>query len=938
MNAERRLDSLEKIFQKNEIFRETYHNQMLDYITKGQVEVVPAKDSTSITFYLPHQGVSKEKRGRTKWRIVFDASSHEANAPSLNDALEMGPNLLPEIFAILLRFRLHPIAIISDITQAFLQMVLDEKDRDLTRFFWYKITQDTEGNYCTTNEIIIYRFTRIPFGLTCSPFLLSATLREHAENHKTTFPVAAPLVDNNTFMDDFAAGAENDNGAITIYYELTALMKLLNFALAKWATNSEQLQSIWRAEGREFDVETQVLGVSWNTEGDYLLLNPEEITSKLSTGPTTKRNLLRTTARFYDPLGLFSPVSVIGKLLFQDTWCRGIGWNELLPSDLGARWHTWVSTLPSLSQARIPRWLGTFRDSNTQVHVFCDASEKAYGAALYIRAAGDENTCTNLACSKNRLAPVKKVTLPRLELLAALVGARLLQYFCKATGYDISQAVLWTDATVTLGWVRSDPNRWKTFVCNRVTEIQAYTTPTQWRHCPGQENPADHLTRGLLGNQILSSNAWWHGPSWLSLPAECWPSNISTTNRSLPEIKQTPSQVLAATTPISLINASQYNSYWKLIRTTAWILRFIHNVRNKEKSVGELTAAELTSARKIWIQVVQRECFPAELHALQNNLPLPKGSKIAPFNPFLENGLARLGGRLQFADLTMDQRHPLLLDGAHHFTRLLILQTHVRLHHLGVRIVLSELRTEFWIIRARQVIKRVLNTCLPCKISKNSRGHQIEAPLPSDRVTPSKPFTITGIDFAGPVNIKVGRNEQKAYIALFTCATTRAIHLELCADMTTDTFLMALQRFSGRRSLPHTIYTDNAKTFHAANMELSALWQALSASKTQQFLAHNGVVWKFIAPRAAWWGGWWERMVGTTKRCLRKVLGKSKLTEEQFTTTLVTIEAAINSRPISMAEDSTALTPAHFLIGQRLVTIPTGPEPTTRQNSHENSV
>jgi hypothetical protein len=196
----------------------------------------------------------------------------------------------------------------------------------------------------------------------------------------------------------------------------------------------------------------------------------------------------------------------------------------------------------------------------------------------------------------------------------------------------------------------------------------------------------------------------------------------------------------------------------------------------------------------------------------------------------------------------------------------------------------------------------------------------------------SRPFSVSGVDFAGPLYVKVGRETQKAHIALFTCATTRAVHLELCTDMTTAKFLMAFQRFIGRRGLPHTVYSDNAKTFRAANLELTEVWHALSCGKTHQFLAQNGVSWKFIAPRAAWWGGWWERMVGTTKRCLRKVLGQSSLTEEQLNTTLISIEAAVNSRPITQGEDSEALTPAHFLIGAGLITIPTGPEPETRKD------
>ena len=218
-----------------------------------------------------------------------------------------------------------------------------------------------------------------------------------------------------------------------------------------------------------------------------------------------------------------------------------------------------------------------------------------------------------LACSKNRLAPVKKVTMARLELLAALVETRLLHYFRSATCYDINRAILWSDATVTLCWIHSDPNRWKTFLCNKVAEIQAFTNPTQWRHFPGLDNPADHLSRGLLGDQIQSLDIWWHAPSWLALRAEDWPSGTLATSHSLPEEKKKPSQVLETTTHTSLIDTLRFSSYWKMVRTVAWIVRFLNNVRRKEKSVGELTATELTAARMYWVKVVQEEAFTAEL-------------------------------------------------------------------------------------------------------------------------------------------------------------------------------------------------------------------------------------------------------------------------------------------------------------------------------------
>jgi hypothetical protein len=206
---------------------------------------------------------------------------------------------------------------------------------------------------------------------------------------------------------------------------------------------------------------------------------------------------------------------------------------------------------------------------------------------LYIHSSKDDKTLIRLACSKNRLAPVKRINLPRLELLAALEGTRVLHYFGRATGYDINLAILWSEATVALGWIRSDPNRWKIFVCNRVTEIQTYTNPAQWRHFPGLDNPSDHLLRGLPGDQIQSLNIWWHGPSWLARPAVDWLSGTLPNIHSLPEEKRQPSQVLTTTTPISLIDPSMFSSYWRLVRTTAWILPFLNNVgRGRNPSVS----------------------------------------------------------------------------------------------------------------------------------------------------------------------------------------------------------------------------------------------------------------------------------------------------------------------------------------------------------------
>jgi hypothetical protein len=302
---------------------------------------------------------------------------------------------------------------------------------DFTRFLWYRNSQDGKGDYYTTNEAVTYRFTRLGFGLICFPFLLSVVVRELVAL-KRDHPTAAPLIDPSMFMDDIVAGMEDGNGAINLYYELSSLMKTIRLPMDKWSTNSEDLKEVWKAEGQEVLGTTQVLGIDWNTESDTLWVDPSNTLDNPTKRPITKRRLLQMTAKFYDALGLFSPVPAVGKILFQETLCRGLQWEEIVLNHIGVRWHAWITSLPMLQNIHIPRLIATSGGYDNQIHDFCDASEKAYGAVLYIRSSHGSETQVQIVCS-NRLGPLKKVTLPRIEIIEALVGARVLNYFCRET-------------------------------------------------------------------------------------------------------------------------------------------------------------------------------------------------------------------------------------------------------------------------------------------------------------------------------------------------------------------------------------------------------------------------------------------------------------------------------------------------------------------------
>ncbi|GFT62106.1 integrase catalytic domain-containing protein, partial [Nephila pilipes] len=680
VNVKNRFHSVQKRLSSSNVLKTQYYKCMLNNIEQKQIEVCSTEESNEKQMhYLPHHAVKKVTQTETKWRIVFDASSHDPEMPSLNDTLEAGPNLLPEIVGCLLRFQKHEFAVTCDGKQAFLQLILHEKDRDFTRFLWYKLEFDSSGTPYFTDEIAVYRFSRLPFGLTCSSFLLCASTRELAMRHISEFPIAASMIDKHLYMDDFFASTETETHITMLYHEIKDLMTLMKLPMEKWATNSLKLKDVIQTNKEFHKSTTAVLGIDWDTNDDTLG-NAFKTSFCVAGGkPLTKRWLLRCIDSCYDPLGLFSPFTIIGKILFQDTWILGIKWDELLPTNLSTMWYAAVKQLDDICSIKISRYIGITSHTPYSVHEFCDANGRAYGSVLYIVSSQSN---VHIVCSRNRLAPIKKVTLPRLELLAALMGTRLLKYFCEEVDIQPSAATLWTDSKITL---------------------------TQWRYCPGTQNPADHLSRGIFPSKLSNLKNWWYGPDWLTQEPSLWPTEDLSSYEQLKtdnEVRKPLTQSFYVETTNPVIDITHYSSYTKLLRVIAWILRFLHNCRNEQSFLFELTAEELQKAKDYWILNVQQQCFHVEMEALKNNRPSPTTSKIARFNPFLKNNQIRLGGRLQFVPLSTDVRHPLLLEGNHPFVLLLIKNTHVRLHHLGTRIVLSELRSDFWILRGRQAIKK----------------------------------------------------------------------------------------------------------------------------------------------------------------------------------------------------------------------------------------
>jgi hypothetical protein len=506
------------------------------------------------------------------------------------------------------------------------------------------------------------------------------------------------------------------------------------------------------------------------------------------------------------------------------------------------------------------------------------------------------------------------VTLPRLELLGALLASQLVEFVRKALDLDRECCYCWTDSMVVLNWIRGDSFKWKPFIANRVSQIQEITVPSHWSHCKGVENPADLVTRGVTASDLLNSEMWLGGPGFLvESVSSKFDVNLDTLDADVPESVECENVSLTSVSTendsVKFIESERWSTLLKSIRVIGWILRFVRNVRSRkeDRKFSELSFTELDEAKSSLFRFVQKENFSEEMKNLKAGLPVRKGSALYKLSPFIDTeGLLRVRGRLDLADLSDEEKHPIIIPKSH-LAKVIIRFQHQLLKHAGVKLLMNSLRSSYWILGARTLCKQVRRECIACRKLDASSCAQTMAPLPMERVVKSPPFAVTGLDHGGPLFCcdHVGK---KFYALLFTCATTRAVHLELVDSLSAETTMLAIRRFVSRRGMPKTLMSDNAKGFKAAGDLVLKLYGS------------EGPNWKFIAPRAPWWGGFWERLIGSMKSALKRSLGNRSLSYTELETCLHEVEACLNSRPLTSAGDDidsvTALTPAHFILGR----------------------
>ncbi|XP_046976652.1 uncharacterized protein LOC124542811 [Vanessa cardui] len=677
----------------------------------------------------------------------------------------------------------------------------------------------------------------------------------------------------------------------------------------------------------------KALGIAWNLKNDEFLYiqNLPPMNS-----PTTKRTILSDIQKLFDPLGWIAPTIILTKILIQKLWLAKSNWDDEVDSWTKQEWLTLRADFQNVKDLRIDRWLETDKKSKIQLHGFSDASMNAYAAAVYIRVENSDGSIkTKLIAAKTRVAPVKTISLPRLELCGALLLSKLMSQVADAIREPTSNMFAWTDSSIVIAWLSGEPNKWKPFVANRVVDITNIIPSDRWFHVQSQHNPADVASRGILLKELKEFDLWWRGPKWLSEKKLhiSKPDILSTTLELKGKQIQTNTHITTNTRNTTL-QLENFDSLSDLLKTISYCRRFLNYCKTKNNETGPsaLTTEELESALKIIIKIVQKEQFETEIQNVKIKKTVNKKSKLKRLNPYLdEDGILRVGGRLRHSDLQDHWKHPIILGDKSILTSLIVADAHMKTLHGGVQLMLTYLQNRFWIIKAKGLVKSYIYKCLICARYNAIPRTQLMGDLPKERVTPSRPFLHSGVDFAGPINVLMskgrGAKTTKAYIAIFVCLSTKAIHLELAGDLTSETFIGAFKRFVSRRGKCTHLWSDQGRNFVGANKDLLTAWQEanLQFNKLAESLALDGTQWHFIPAYSPNFGGLWEAGVKSIKYHMKRIL-TTYLTFEEMTTVLCQIEAVLNSRPISTIDDDIdnirPLTPGHILIGEAPIVVP----------------
>ena len=917
-----RLKSLVRKFQKDPNYYEQYIKFMNNLIDSGYAEIVPREELGNQTpaYYLPHHGV-KHPAKPGKIRIVMDASA-KFKGQSLNSNLLQGPDMLNSLIGVLCKFRQESVAFTCDVKEMFYQFRIPCDQRNFLRFLWF-----ADGNY-NSHPIVLRSRVHI-FGATSSPAVAQYGLKRAAcDGMSKHGEDVCKFINHNFYVDDGLKSVSSIDEALELIDKGIKICHDAGMQLHKFTSNRrEVLESLpheVRADSvRDIDLSKdplpieRTLGVKWCIESDAFKFRIVVDGSK-----TTRRGVLQTVCSMYDPLGFISPVILFAKMILQDMCRDGLGWDDPIPDQLLAKWIKWLSELPDLEQTEITR---CFRPSEfgeikrAELHNFSDASSTGYGQCSFLKLVNENDDIhCSLVMAKSRVAPLKATTIPRLELIAAVLSTEVAQVLNEELEFENLQNFYWTDSKVVLGFLANDVKRFCVFVANRLQKIKDIASADKWFHIGTKDNPADIASRGCTGKQLLQSR-WFAGPQFLwtqLVPQNYETFDIDATN---PEVRKA---TCHATTVVEIEKfawpVDKFN-WSKTKRVIAICIRFIANLKNKSHQF--ISVSDLVQAERLLVKQVQSEAFAEDMQQLRAH-NVTNNSCLKKLDPFLDaEGLVRVGGRLEQGDFPYEIKHPVVIPKSHTITGLIVNHFHEKAGHQGKGMTINEVRNNgFWVLGLSSLVSSMIFKCVTCRKQRSQLHGQKMANLPPDRLDDSPAFTHVAIDCFGPFYIQEKRREIKRYGLLFTCMASRAVHLETLTSMTTDSFINALRRFIAIRGPIRTLRSDRGTNFIGGMRELKESLNRIDDQKVKEFLLQNSCDHILNVPGASHHGGVWERMIRSVRSVMTSLLSKEgHLVDDESLRTLMH-EAAniVNSRPLTVTTlndptSSLPLCPNHLL-------------------------
>jgi hypothetical protein len=947
-----RLEKVSKIF-------EGYLEK--DYVRKLLKHEIFDPDSR----YLPFFCVCDELKETTPVRIVWDCKA-SYHGKSLNSEIEDTPNRLQDLFKVLLRLRKFQFTITSDVSEMFLRILLDPKDRRWHRFVY-------NGDDYIWNSIL--------FGNVASPNGSQKVIATACDMFGKDYPEAVETLRNSFYMDDASDSRPTEEQALETAHQLLAIMEKISMPIHKFYSNSPLVlknidpsflaKEIHLGDG-DVEIESgKILGMRYNAspEEDFLGFagkfktihewSNRSKTTKVEGGKWTKRHVARAAASIYDPHGLISPFVARSKVIMQEIWKRPhLDWDSTLPPEICIPWEQWLTQAFLVPEIKIDRWLRYEPKCTYQLHTFCDASEEGMCCASYLRVKKKKTVDCNLIAAKARISPLKAESISRLELVACVMATRLCHAVQEIYRVKAEECFYWTDSMVSLHWVNTPAKAFKAFVAHRIGEIQTHTEPRQWFHVPGKENPADVGTRKITALELRDSEVWWKGASFLKLPPSEWPKR--TIYLEIEEDKEVKNVALKAqanakprilsvpeerkTRGLNLINPEntsvglKWDGYQKITRRLAYVIRFLRGVKKGRRLENlELHPGEIEAAKRRLITMAQARDFSKEVKFLTDKMaqgsvpelssyPEMRGSKILLFAPFLDQkGVLRSKSRLEKSEVYgYDKTFPVILDRCSGLARLLAEKAHHEIGHpVGHQAVRARIASSYVISGLGTLVQSIQRKCFVCRLRSGKPMTQLQSALPVTRLGQHlRAFADTGIDYAGPFELKMGRAKarKKVWVLVLTCMATRAVHFEPTGGMETTHVINAISRFVDIRGTPVTITSDNQTSFTKANKTLTEWLEKIDfrqvVKDTQRLSESRGIKWNFNPPRAPHFGGVFEIIVKAMKRALETSIGREDLTEEEFRTVISKAAWMLNSRPIQRVgnvSDLETLSPAHFL-------------------------